>query len=215
MEIKNIDIKFDEFHLMIGKVSLSDQMNLIYGQSGSGKSTFVDVLLGFVNAPRVSWLVKNEDLAQLSTEQKKLGVVLQHGQVFPHLTGMQCLEFVVKSRKVENKKYKDDLSAFCEKLQLTHDKLKQKTATMSGGEKQRLALMCALIGEPKVLILDEAFSSLDGENKLKAIKLVKDFSQERQVPTIIISHDVSKFDFIKNQYQMQKGRLLHNVGTTS
>jgi len=206
--IKSVNHKQGEFHLNINELNLVSGVNLIFGESGSGKSTFVDVLVGFKKSKNLSWIVNGNDLALLPLSQKKIGLVLQNGVVFPHLTGKQCAKFAAESRGLDIEDFKKDFNTFLRALNLEEEKLNRKTMSLSGGERQRLAILCALIGQPNVLILDEPFSSLDSKNKESALQLVTDFCRERRVPVIVISHDKSLRGKVDKVFEFSNGKIV-------
>jgi len=154
----------------------------------------------------MSWNFGGSDLCKAKIEGKQIGLVLQKGELFPHLKAQQCIEFAALARG--NKNYLDESGDYAKVLNLKEETLKQKTSTLSGGEKQRVALICALIGRPKILLLDEAFSALDTENKELAINLVNKFCLKNKVPALLVTHDVSLIPKSIKNFKLKNGTLL-------
>lgn len=205
--IKNVNYKLDNFSLSIPSWELPDQgLSVLTGESGSGKSTLLDLLVGFRKCKGMSWNFLGEDYCSKKIESKSIGLVLQKGELFPHLTSGQCVKFAAEARGNHN--YEEELENYTEVLGLKNELLEQKTSTLSGGEKQRVALICALIGRPKILLLDEAFSALDKENKQKALELVNKFCLNKKVPALLVTHDVSLISKSISSFKLLNGSIL-------
>ncbi len=191
--VKKIDIKFDNFHLLVDQLEIPDQgITLIQGPSGSGKTTFLRMLMGLDQSHRKNkdfeWTFKGEDLAKISPQNRKLGVVFQGGELFPHMTVKENILFHAIARKIPEKTYAKMLDLYV-KIAKMEDKLNQKASTLSGGEKQRVALLRALIGQPKILLLDEPFSALDPVLKKDLKEFLKEIVKIDSQPCLIVSHD--------------------------
>ena len=102
----------------------------------------------------------------------------------------------------------DEANGYANELSLKSETLLQETSTLSGGEKQRVALICALIGSPKILLLDEAFSALDTDNKAKAISLVNKFCLSKKVPALLVTHDVSLIPKSISNFKLANGSIV-------
>lgn len=205
--VKNINYEVGKFKLLTKNWEIPDQgISILTGESGSGKSTIIDLLVGFKNCKGMSWDFLGQNYCKLKIEDKKIGIVFQKGELFPHLNVAQCIYFAAKSRgKVS---YATELERYLAELHLDTKILKQKTVTLSGGEKQRVALICALIGSPKILLLDEAFSALDINNKNYAINLVESYCNESKIPCLIVSHDAQLLNKAKKHFKIVDGTIL-------
>lgn len=211
-QVRNLVKKWDDFTLDVPEWNILDQgVTALWGPSGSGKSTLLKVLMGFEDCPGYSWKFQNEDISQLKIHQKKLGVVLQNHDVFPHMTALENLIFAAESRKIEKKLAQQKIDELSNKLKMT-DFLNRKASLLSGGERQRLALARALIGEPRILILDEPFSALDENLKADARLLVKKMIQDAGIPTLLVTHDRADLEILADKItEILKGRLVSGV----
>jgi len=197
-QVKNIDIKYDNFHLLVDDLEIPDQgITLIQGPSGSGKTTFLRILMGLDQAIRKNkkfqWIFKGEDLAKLSPKSRKLGVVFQGGELFPHMTVKENILFHAIARKIPEKTYTKMLELYLKTAKM-ENKINQKVSTLSGGEKQRVALLRALMGHPKILLLDEPFSALDPALKKELKEFLKEIVKIDSQPCLIVSHDEKDAD---------------------
>ncbi len=155
---------------------LPNQRFAICGPSGAGKSTLLRILAGLEEATS-GQILKSKAL--------RTQLVFQDLGLWPGYSILQQLYIAAKHSKIKNieKKCNDLLK----KLSL-EDLALQKVETLSGGEAKRVALARALICEPNLLLLDEAFSSLDYENREKSYKLVSDLSKETGSALVLITH---------------------------
>ncbi len=211
-QVLNLVKKWEDFSLEVPEWNILDKgVTALWGPSGSGKSTLLKVLMGFENCPGYSWIFNKEDIAKVSIPDKKIGVVLQNYDVFPHMTAFENLVFAAESRKINKQVTQQKISEFSEKLSM-QSFLTRKAHLLSGGERQRLALARALIGEPRILILDEPFSALDQGIKEDARVLVKQVIQNAEIPTLLVTHDKSDLNILADKVtEISKGRLVSGV----
>lgn len=177
------------------------------GPSGSGKTSIVKILLGLTVCPGFSWKMGDEDLAQLPVEKRRLGVVFQNYLLFPHLTARRNIEFAAEARHVDRQSLQRKLQAWSQILGLEAC-LDRKAELLSGGEKQRVSLARALIGQPRFLILDEPFSAIDAELRRESRQWVKNLIELENIPTLLISHDRSDVEFLaRSEFQLHGGKI--------
>lgn len=187
--IKDIHLTLGSFNLVIPNLEIPNQgVTAFVGSSGSGKTTFFNVLLGLYQPQGWSWQFQNEDLAKLNRADRHLGVVFQNYELFPHMTAEQNVKIVFESRHSESESFENIVSEYIEKLALQKC-WQTKAQHLSGGEKQRVALLRALMSKPKILLLDEPFSALDAASKDEARSLVKSLVHHLQIPVFLITHD--------------------------
>lgn len=187
--VRNLKLEYEDFVVDIPEWEIADHgVTALWGPSGSGKTTIFRSLLGLESCPSLSWEFRGEDLARLPVSERRLGVVFQSLELFPHMTALGNILFAADARRVEESRQRTLLGKLVKDLQLSHC-LDKKVTLLSGGEAQRVALARALIGEPRFLFLDEPFSSLDAELRAGARDLVKRVIQEFSIPTLLITHD--------------------------
>lgn len=161
----------------------------VMGPSGSGKSTLLAALTGTL-APGFQTtghiLLHGQDIGPLPTNQRRVGILFQDALLFPHLSVGGNLGFALPPRLPDRKARIDKaledagLPGFANR----------DPATLSGGERARVALMRTLLAEPRALLLDEPFSALDTDLRLRTREFV--FGQIRRLglPTILVTHDI-------------------------
>lgn len=188
--VENLTKKYDEtFSLDIPRWEIADRgVTALWGPSGAGKTSVFRVLIGLEPCPGLKWTFQGEDLAALTVPQRKLGVLFQSLELFPHMTAKENIEFAANAAKLESAAIKERLSQLTEDLRMS-GYLSRKAHLLSGGEAQRVALARAVIGKPRFLFLDEPFSALDAELKSDARSMVKKVIEKYQIPTLLITHD--------------------------
>lgn len=188
-EIKNLNLTYSDFVIRIPEMDLLDDgVTALCGPSGSGKTTVMRALLGLEKCPTLEWNFKGVDLAKLSPADRRIGVVFQTFELFPHLTAYGNVMFAADARKIPKANAESRLQELAQLLNANHF-LNRNVGVISGGEKQRVALMRALIGSPRILFLDEPFSALDKHLRSEARKLVKNVISKHNVPVLLITHD--------------------------
>lgn len=188
--IKLLKKKYDDnFAIEIKNWSLSDdQITLLEGPSGAGKSSVIKLLIGLEVADECEWNLNGESMNLLSPPDRNFSVVFQNYDLFPHMTARENIIFFAKCRNMNEKNYLNDLHELAEYLKI-QSILDRYPETLSGGEKQRVALSRALISKPKMIFLDEPFSALDSSNKTNARNLLSGIIKLRKIPCLLVSHD--------------------------
>lgn len=187
--VENLKVSKEDFSLHIQHLEILDEgVHVIMGPSGSGKSTLIRALLGLEKVMSMSWKFQELDLAQVPIESRRIGVVFQNWDLFPHMTAYENVEFAAQARKVSKVEFHEHWGQLRERLKM-NDFEWTRADRLSGGEKQRTALARALIGNPRILLLDEPFSSLDEELREESRSLLKEVVRQHKVPTLLVTHD--------------------------
>ena len=183
--IKNLRKKYGNFIIDISELTLPDQgITALIGPSGAGKTSFLRILSGLDACPSLKWIFHNQDLAQLPIQKRKIGFVFQSLELFPHMTSYENIQFAGEAGQ---NPWKKDMEFLIQSLDLSRI-IQQKASELSRGEAQRVALCRALVIRPRILFLDEPFSSLDDENRHQASLLVKQMTEHYKIPVLLISH---------------------------
>jgi ABC-type sugar transport system ATPase subunit len=210
--VENLRHDYGDFKIDIPSWEILDSgVTTLCGPSGSGKTSVFRMLLGLEKNLAFSWTFKGEDLAKLKTPERKLGVVFQSYDLFPHMSARENILFAAKARKVPTERAEKRLKELAQTLKMDSF-LDRKASLCSGGEKQRIALARAIIGEPQILLLDEPFSALDSHLRQESRKLVKDLIEKEKIPTILVTHDKDDVDFLANKVTYIENGSLTNEG---
>jgi sulfate transport system ATP-binding protein/putative spermidine/putrescine transport system ATP-binding protein len=188
--VENLFKSYGDFKINIPRWEILDEgVTVLWGPSGSGKTSVFRLLIGLEpSGPQFRWLFKDQDLAKLTVPRRRLGVVFQTLDLFPHLTTKENILFAAEARGIPKEKAEDKVSELARTLQMDSF-LTRPVGVISGGEKQRVAIARALIGEPRVLLLDEPFSALDQELRQESRNLIRRVIEQEKVPTLLVTHD--------------------------
>ena len=197
LEVTSLEFGFDR-PLFTG-LSFSvpkGQIRLLQGPSGCGKSTLLALIAG-TPISNVKWAgeirLDGVEISGLPSYRRRVGIMYQDALLFPHLTVGENLAFGIpaiirgKARHtaVREALAASDLDGFGQR----------DPASLSGGQAARIALMRALLAEPKVLLMDESFSSLDPDLRRQFGQFVAAQIKIRQIPALLVSHDATDKEF--------------------
>ena len=167
----------------------------LFGPSGSGKSTILNLVAG-VKRPDsgrivVAGNVLNDTNARIFVppHKRRIGFVFQDAQLFPHFTVQQNIRFGQWFNRAEKQGL--PLEAIVETLGIGA-LLKRRPATLSGGERHRVALARALLSSPHILLMDEPLSALDDARRSEIMGLIERIRDEFAVPIVYVTHRVDE-----------------------
>lgn len=198
-----------DFKIEIPKWEILDQgVTILKGPSGSGKTTIFRILLGLETCRTLKWTFNDLDLAQLPIPEKRLGVVFQTLDLFPHLSARENILFAARARKLSDEKTKLRVNELSQSLRLENF-IDKPAKVLSGGECQRVAIARAIIGEPRILLLDEPFSALDRELKNESRSLIKKVIHDEKIPTLLVTHDPEDVKVMADKVtSLQNGQIV-------
>lgn len=198
IEIKNINKSFGD-HKVIDDVSFvfeQGKTNLIIGESGSGKTTIMKLMVGLheVDSGEILYNGMNFPTLGLKDKQevrKKIGMLFQGGALFDSQTLEENVRFPLDMFTSMTKEEKLDRVNFClDKVQLTN-KNDLYPGELSGGMKKRAALARAIANSPQYLFCDEPNSGLDPKTSIVIDNLIQSLTHEFNITTIVITHDMN------------------------
>lgn len=158
----------------------------ILGPSGCGKTTLLNLILGIVEADAGTICYNGEDLTRAAMEKRGFNIVFQDYALFPNLNVMQNITYGLKN--TPNISTQEEVNELIELLGLKPH-LNKKIDQLSGGQKQRVALARTMVMKPKILLLDEPLSALDGVIKESIKEKIKQIARDYHLTTIIVTHD--------------------------
>lgn len=180
----------------------------IKGPSGSGKSTLLSIIGTLDSADSGEFLINGKKIQdELNIDKlrnKSIGFVFQFHNLIAELTLDEnvSLPKMIAKEKID----KNQINKLFDYFDLK-DRMKSFPNDLSGGEKQRVAVMRAIINNPSVIIADEPTGNLDKENVLKMISLFQKLNTEKKLTIIIATHDENVFDIGHKKYQLVDGSL--------
>lgn len=184
----------------------------ICGPSGSGKSTLLLLIAGLLKPQAGHLRIDGDVLVDRAHRtfvpawRRHFGLVFQDGQLFPHLSVRENLLYGHARLAPDARLFA--LDTVLQLLEIGH-LLERRPALLSGGERQRVALGRALLYSPRLLLLDEPLSSLDGRLKQQILPFLKRVRDETRIPMLYVSHSPAEVEFLADRVlRMDRGRLL-------
>lgn len=158
----------------------------ILGPSGCGKTTLLNLILGIVEAENGTISYNGEDLTHMAMEKRGFNIVFQDYALFPNLNVYQNITYGLRNKP--NISSKEEVEDLIDLLGL-REHLTKRVDQLSGGQKQRVALARTMVMKPRILLLDEPLSALDGVIKESIKDRIKTIAREYHLTTIIVTHD--------------------------
>lgn len=195
-------------------VTILDHINLdiedgeivsILGPSGCGKTTLLNLILGIAEADGGSIYYNGEDITAVPMEKRGFNIVFQDYALFPNLNVYENITYGLRNTPdISSKQEVDELTS----LLGLKEHLNKRIDQLSGGQKQRVALARTLVMKPKILLLDEPLSALDGVIKESIKDRIKTIAREYHLTTIIVTHDPEEALTLSNRVLiLEKGGI--------
>lgn len=191
LEIKDIHKNFGKAKVLKGvNLNVSEKdIVVIIGPSGSGKSTLLRVINELEKPNKGQIIFEGKAVTNVDEYRKKVGMVFQHFNLFPHLTVLDNLILAPVKLKIKNKE-----DAIIEARKLLKDvglsdKENTYPSNLSGGQKQRIAIIRTLMMNPKIILFDEPTSALDPEMVEEVLELMKKLAKDGMT-MIVVSHEM-------------------------
>lgn len=198
LKLERISKSFDGINIL-NELSLeipTGQIISILGPSGSGKTTLLNLILGISEVDDGKIIFNNEDLTHVPMEKRGFNIVFQDYALFPNLNAYQNITYGLKNKP--DISTKEEVEELINLLGLEKH-LNKKIEQLSGGQKQRVALARTLVMKPRILLLDEPLSALDGVIKESIKERIKMIAKEYNLTTIIVTHDPEEALTLSNQ----------------
>tara|TARA_S200000501_G_scaffold376801_1_gene432903 strand:+ start:1317 stop:2387 length:1071 start_codon:yes stop_codon:yes gene_type:complete len=214
IELK-INLKKENFLLNVNLVLPGEGITAIFGESGSGKTSILRCISGLekndnckISVNKVIW--QNEKI-WVPTHKREIGYVTQESSLFPHLSIENNLKFVLKRINGNDQNF---LNYLLDLLGI-RGLLKRFPESLSGGEKQRIAIARALVSKPKLILMDEPLASLDIKRKKEIYPLLDRLNNELKIPILFVTHSIDEVIRLANHIVIiNDGKLVSNGSFT-
>jgi ABC-type sugar transport system ATPase subunit len=203
IECRGVSVRVGNFELHdVSFAVASGAHAVLTGPTASGKTTLLRVIAGAIvpAAGRIS--VAGRDVARIAPELRRVGLMPQHGYLFPHLDVRRNIEY--GARLAGTLEDALDVARRFGVDQL----LDRSVSSLSGGERQLVALCRALAPEPGVLLLDEPLSALDGVRREAALRELAVMQSERSFTMLHVTHQEIDAAFGTARLEMRDGRMI-------
>lgn len=211
LKIENLDLNISKKHLL-KNINLEIEKNdffVLLGSTGSGKTLLIESIIG-LHKYTGNIFYEGKSINNTKIEDKNFGVVFQNFALFPHKSVKENILFSIKMRKLSDGESK--LKYLAEKFEITH-LLDRNPKNLSGGEKQKVAIARAIIGNSKLLLMDEPFAAIDTAFRNIMYNFIKKVHKEFDLTTILITHNFDEAVFLADKIAViNKGEILQ-IGT--
>ena len=187
----------------------------LLGPSGCGKSTTLYMISGLQKPSSGKIYFGEEDVTNLPTESRGVGLVFQNYALYPHMTVKQNILFPLQNLKGADKLSKEvmlEKAYEAAKLVQIDELMDRKPSELSGGQQQRVAIARALVKMPRVLLLDEPLSNLDARLRLQTREEIKRIQKETGITTIFVTHDQEEAMSISDFIVVMKLGVVQQIG---
>jgi ABC-type Fe3+/spermidine/putrescine transport system ATPase subunit len=205
--IEELSKRLGNFQLGPLSLEVNDaQILVVLGRNGSGKTTLLNLIAGILQTDQGKIFLDKILLNGMPLEKRKIGYVFQRLYLFPHLDVFSNITFGLRSPK-DREFTKELISVLGLESLLTRN-----IQSLSGGERQKVALARTLLTEPRLLLIDEPFTSVDVTIKLALIQEIKAIVHRLKIPTIYVTHYANegfnmadKIMILHNGYVVENG----------
>ena len=168
---------------------------VLIGPSGSGKTTTLKLINRLIEQTGGDIYFQDKKLKDYNVRELRLetGYVLQQIALFPNLTVEENIALIPEMKKFDKKLIAEKMKDLLEEVGLNRKLyMKRYSNELSGGEKQRIGILRAIIANPKVLLMDEPFSALDPISRTQLQDLIKQLHNEYKMTTVFVTHDMDE-----------------------
>ena len=187
----------------------------LLGPSGCGKSTTLYMISCLQKPTSGKIFFGDDDVTNLSTENRGIGLVFQNYALYPHMTVKQNILFPLQNLKGEDKLSKEAMlerAYEAARLVQIEELMDRKPSELSGGQQQRVAIARALVKMPRVLLLDEPLSNLDARLRLQTREEIRRIQKETKITTVFVTHDQEEAMSISDMIVVMKLGVVQQIG---
>lgn len=182
----------------------------LLGPNGAGKSTMMNLITDNISPTSGRILIDDRNIKDIDKEYRKLlGYMPQQQNFYPELTLLRFMYFIASLKGLNKHEAKRDIEYYLKMVNL-YDVREKRLGTFSGGMRQRALIAQALIGNPKILILDEPTAGLDPKERIRIRNLISEVSRDKIV--IIATHVVADVEFIAKEIIMLNSGVILKSG---
>lgn len=182
----------------------------LLGPNGAGKSTMMNLITDNISPTSGRILIDDRNIKDIDKEYRKLlGYMPQQQNFYPELTLLRFMYFIASLKGLNKHEAKLDIEYYLKMVNL-YDVREKRLGTFSGGMRQRALIAQALIGNPKILILDEPTAGLDPKERIRIRNLISEVSRDKIV--IIATHVVADVEFIAKEIIMLNSGVILKSG---
>lgn len=212
LELQNIGKAYGSTQILkdIDLCIMDGEIVSILGPSGCGKTTLLNLILGLTEATEGTILFNGADITDVPMEKRGFNIVFQDYALFPNLNVRQNITYGLKNKPEVSSK--EEVEELVDLLGLS-EHLDKRIHQLSGGQKQRVALARTLVMKPKILLLDEPLSALDGVIKESIKQKIREIARTYSLTTIIVTHDPEEALTLSDKVLIINGGQISQYGS--
>jgi putative spermidine/putrescine transport system ATP-binding protein len=203
-----VSVAVESFSLEVAR----GELVCLLGPSGCGKTTTLRMVAGFVEPDRGQILIAGEDVTNLPPYRRDTGMVFQSYALFPHMSVAQNIAFGLQNVGRPAGKIRERVAAMLDLIELPH-LADRRPRELSGGQQQRVALARALALDPKVLLLDEPFSNLDAQLRVRMREELRQLIRRVDITTLFVTHDQEEALSLADRIVVMSKGKVEQIGT--
>jgi ABC-type Fe3+/spermidine/putrescine transport system ATPase subunit len=215
LEVTSLSTVAGDFRLRdIDLIVAEGECHAVLGPSGSGKSTLLNALLGILPPAGGSIRLDGTDMTRLPIERRGLGYLPQQTGLFPHLSVSDNITYSARARGVAAEQFLPLMNKLVEATGIG-TLLTRYPHTLSGGERQRVGLVRALTSRPRLVLLDEPFTSLNQSLRRELWWLMRELQQQQRLTVLLVTHDLTEAYFLADRISVLMDGGIRQSGTKS
>ena len=209
IEIKNISKSLGDFFLSDISFDIKDgEYFMILGPTGAGKTILLETIAGIYHPDKGRILMEGRDITDIPPKDRNISMVYQDYMLFPHLDVRQNIAFGLRLKKTPKEVIKDEIEKSSKLLNISH-LLHRYPNTLSGGEKQRIAIARAMVIKPYALLLDEPLAALDTQTRDRLRQELKKIHSMTKSAIVHVTHNFEEiFSLADRVAVMNEGRII-------
>ena len=216
IQATNLQKKYNEICVLnIPSLEIPDGQRFgLVGNNGAGKTTFFRLILDLIEATEGEISLDDQPVVRNDEWKSKVGSFLDEGFLIDYLTAEEYFGFVAKLHNLS----KDDLSLFLNSMEEFFNGevlgTKKLIRDFSQGNRKKIGIVAALIGNPKYLILDEPFTALDPSSQIRLKRFLNELQEKHNITMLISSHDLNHItEVCKRIVILEKGNIVKDLQT--
>jgi molybdopterin-binding protein len=213
IEVKNLCVDLGEFVLKDITLTIEEgEYFIILGPTGAGKTVLLESIAGLYPIKNGEIWLRGKEVTRVEPEKRRVSIVYQDQVLFPHLSVKDNVIFGLRMNKATTDKQNDRLKWVAELLGISN-LLQRRPDTLSGGEKQKIALGRAIVTQPELLLIDEPLSALDPETRESVQQELRQLHKALGITILHVTHDFEEAIALGNRIAVIGEGHLMQVGT--